>query len=546
MIKQLFSSLVILFTFNTVTAQTPCPDFEWAMNVDTLVDAIASDGIGNSYVTGTFYGTVTFGNTTLTSSGDERDIYIAKLDTLGNYVWAKKVGIEALSNGHNYGNSGGITVDSVGNVYVTGTFRGRATFGSTVLTSPLLQAPIFIAKLNASGNFVWARKIQGQNTQNGSDMYARGISVDASGHIYVTGGSTNRLVFGTIQGPTVGVFVTKLDDMGNFLWVKGSEYDQPYSSRGLDIAVDTLGNNYITGSFQGTLVLGNITLISNGENDIFIAKLDTNGNFIWAKQAGGASNYADLGNGIIIDAAGNSYITGSFNDTAVFGNTTLTTENSDIFVAKLDVSGNFIWAKQFGVTGSGAGNDIVVDAWGNTYITGTYQGSVTLGNTTLTAWDIQSDVFITKLDASGNNFLWAAQGSSEPGASGWGAGIAMDSSGNNYVAGVLGGDAVFGDYILNYGGFITKLNACSELGFNALDSSNISIYPNPSKVSFTVSGTPIGATLFITDIAGKVVYNKQTFSEQIVIETTPFTNGVYFVNIEHNGNRIVEKLIIKK
>ncbi|NQV17956.1 MAG: SBBP repeat-containing protein [Armatimonadetes bacterium] len=113
------------------------------------------------------------------------------------------------------------------------------------------------------------------------------------------------------------------------------------ADEGRSITVDDAGNSYITGTFGGTATFGSYTLYSSGENDIFVAKMDAIGIWQWAIQAGGISD--DSGYGITIDDAGNSYVTGYFKDTATFGSYTLASSGwEDIFVAKIDTNGNWL------------------------------------------------------------------------------------------------------------------------------------------------------------------------------------------------------------
>ena len=145
---------------------------------------IAVDGAGNSYVTGEFQGSATFGpgetnETTLTSAGD-RDIFVAKYDASGDLVWAKRAGGTSNDQGR------GIAVDGSGNSFVTGSFQDPATFGpgetnETTLTSAG-GSDIFVAKYDASGDLVWAKRAGGTSFESG-----RGIAVDGSGTSYVTG-----------------------------------------------------------------------------------------------------------------------------------------------------------------------------------------------------------------------------------------------------------------------------------------------------------------------------------------------------------------------
>ena len=133
---------------------------------------------------------------------------------------------------------------------------------------------------------------------------------------------------------SVALFAQNVD----WLWAKkagGTSYDSSSS-----IAVDANGNSYVTGYFYGSATFGTTTLTSSGGSDIFVAKLDINGNWLWAKKAGG-TDY-DYGNGIAVDANGNSYVTGYFYGSATFGTTTLTSSSeyyTVIYVAKLDING---------------------------------------------------------------------------------------------------------------------------------------------------------------------------------------------------------------
>ncbi len=365
-------------------------DWLWAKQaVGTDYDicrGIAVDANGNSYVTGHFDGSATFGTTTLTSSGSY-DIFVAKMDINGNWLWAKQAG------GTNEDEGICIAINANGNSYITGFFYGSATFGTTTLTSSG-DFDIFVAKLNSNGNWLWAKQAGGTDNDFGN-----GIAVDANGNSYITGDFVESATFGTTtltSSEYDDIFVAKLDINGNWLWVKqagGTYPDYFYGNYG--IAIDANGNSYVTGNFAESATFGTTTLTSSGDYDIFVAKMDINGNWLWAKQAGGTSD--DYCSSITVDDNGNSYVTGYFWGSATFGTTTMTSSgNSDIFVAKLDSNGNWLWVKQAGGTSFDCGNSIAVDANGNSYVTGYFTESATFGATTLTGSGYK-DIFVAKL-----------------------------------------------------------------------------------------------------------------------------------------------------
>jgi hypothetical protein len=133
--------------------------------------------------------------------------------------------------------------------------------------------------------------------------------------------------------------------------------------------VDGSGNSHVTGSFGGTATFGSTTLTDTKDGDIFVAKYDPDGNVLWAVQAGGIEG--NTGNGIAVDGLGNSYVTGSFQGDAAFDGTTLTSAgSSDIFVAKYDPDGNVVWVTQTGNAGQELGRGIALDGSRNSYVTG--------------------------------------------------------------------------------------------------------------------------------------------------------------------------------
>ncbi|MDT8413417.1 MAG: SBBP repeat-containing protein, partial [Vicingaceae bacterium] len=402
-------------------------------------------------------------------------------------AWAKNMG------GINYDFSTSMTIDDSGNVYTTGRFQGTADFDPGAGTYNLISSgssfDIFVSKLDAAGNFVWAKKMTGTSSNSG-----RSIAVDGSGNVYTTGSFQGTVDFdpgvGTYNLTTSGsndyIFVSKLDAAGNFVWAKkmgGTGFNSAQF-----ITTDNSGNVYITGCFENTFNPYNLT--SAGAWDIFISKLDVAGNFVWAKRIGGIGN--DIGKSIAIDGSGNFYFTGNFNGTVDFdpgaGIYNLTSAGSyDVFISKLDANGNFVWAKKMGGTDDELSFSIAVDNSGNVYSTGGFRGTadfdpgVGIYNLTL-AGGIQ-DIFVSKLDANGN-FLWAKSMGGSDYETGFS--IAVDDSENVYSTGGFRGTADFnpgvGTYNLSSAGsddiFVSKLDAngnfvwAKSIGGMASDISN--------------------------------------------------------------------------
>ena len=340
------------------------------------------------------------------------------------FGWAKGIGSTASDGAYS------VTTDSSGNVYTTGLFSGSnvdfdpAHPGTCILTSAGLK-DIFVSKFDSSGNCVWTKAMGGTGNDVGRD-----ISVDSSGYVYTT---------------------------GNF-----------------NITTDSNGVDFDPGT-------GTYYLKSNGIADVFVSKLDSSGNFVWAKAIGGVA--IDIGESIAVDSTGNVYTTGMFRKTVDFdpgdgiynlvavGTTTIYT---DIFISKLDSSGNFVWAKSIGGTGNDAGWSMTLDSTGNVYTTGSFNITTDpngvdfdpgAGTSYLTSTGL-NDVFVSKFDSSGN-FVWVkAMGGATDNDSA--DSIAVDSSGNIYTTGIFRSATVdfdpgTGTYYLNSNGggdiFVSKLNS---------------------------------------------------------------------------------------
>lgn len=208
-------------------------------------------------------------------------------------------------------------------------------------------------------------------------------------------------------------FIITSSHSQKFEWAKrigGPGYDQD-----IRIAKNVHGNVHFIGSFEGTIDFdpgaGISNLTSVGLLDVFILKLDSIGNFLWAKRIGGLGN--DSGVNIAVDSLGNIYTFGHFTGTADFdpgaGTSNVTSiGGTDIFVSKLDPDGTLLWVKSFGGSNYDLSSSIAIDDLGNIYMTGTFTETVDFdpggGVSTLTS-EGANDRFILKLGTLSLNIL---------------------------------------------------------------------------------------------------------------------------------------------
>jgi len=413
---------------------------------------------------------------------------------------------------------------------------------------------IFISKLDAAGNFIWAKQMGGP----GEDV-SYSISLDASANVYTTGYLNGTAefnpgpgTFNLISAGGIDIFISKLDSAGNFVWVK--QIAGTFGEIGNSIAIDALGYVYTTGSFTGTVDFepgpGTFNLSSAGDDDIFISKLDNAGNFVWAKQMGGTDE--DISFSISLDSSGNVYTTGYFEGTVDFdpgiGTFSLTSVGGDdIFISKLDSAGNFRWAKQMGGANFDGGNSIGLDASGNVYTTGYFEGIADfdpgVGSFDLTSAGFY-DIFISKLDTAGN-FVWAKQigGTRSDNCNS----IILDAFSNIYTTGSFMETVNFnpgaGTFNLTSAGnsdvFILKLNDATT-GVSEAYQRRLRIYPNPTKnVIYFSSPTNVQ----LSNLTGQVVATGNSVN---ILDLSEQPAGFYIVTLSDYKGQVIQKSKIVK
>ena len=323
--------LIMLFCIASLAeAQTQWAKSGGGANSNSITQ-MSQDGSGNIYIMGNFdETTMKFGNTILTNpDSGTTNFYIVKYSPSGNILWAKGLG----GSGRDYCNS--LATDAAGNVYIVGSFAGTTiSFDSFVLTNPnsgTFQSLSFIVKFNSLGSALWASSFTG--TVWWAAIEANAVACDIAGNIYVSGYFDSSVTFGslTLTDPNnsgYNKFIFKISTNSTPLWARyGDEYGNSSASSYSKICTDAIGNVYISGGFHNNIIFGSDTLHQAGYIGLFVAKFDSTGNPLWARKASGCG--AILSSDIAADANGNLFIVGGFNSADInFGNILIV--NSDI------------------------------------------------------------------------------------------------------------------------------------------------------------------------------------------------------------------------
>jgi len=552
----------------------------WAKSVSSTTGGVYSNAIavypegnGDVYVSGGFNGIVDFDpgpGTFSLSSGSDQDfaVFISKYDGLGNFIWARA--FTGIVGGVAFAIS--IAIDPVdGAVYTTGHFNGTVDFdpgpNSFYLTSGH-ENEVFISKINNEGNFVWVTRMGGPEDDFGSLV----IDPEGSRDVYITGQFKGTVdfdasmdIFNLTANGNHDIFIAKINNSGNFLWAKAIGGPGEEVSRTIVIDPTEGGKIYITGYFEETVDFDpgankfELSAIMDKEN--FVAKWDSSGNLLWAAQLGTVGSKSD--GSIALDAAGNGvYTTGSFQDSCDFnpGENIFKLHSkgkSDIFISKLTDSGEFLWAKAMGGADEDFGTAVSIqpEEDGNVYTIGRFKGTADFDpgpDEKLINSFGDDDVFISCLQYTGD-FRWSKtiRGSSTD----FSLSTAID---NNFLY-------LTGSYLSQFLSFdslrITNGNASgADLFIAKLDTRIVSVdqlkseslpinlFPNPATNQLTIGFNRteffnVGINLY--NVYGDVVYSRtdELAGQNITIDISALSPGIYFVELNVDGHRMIEKVV---
>ena len=382
-----------------------------------------------------------------------------------SWEWTSKIGSTSADV------SESAAIDKMGNIFVAGKFKNSITLDSNNITSSG-DYDIFVAKFDSQGNNLWLKSAGGTLKDEGLAVHC-----DLAGNVVVTGFFKVQASFDStiIYGPnTENFFIAKYSGSGNLIYVKNAI--GPGKSIGKGIEFDKMGNALATGYYKDTCIFGTDTLISPAESNVFLVKYDPIGNLLWANYGGG--NYDAWASSVSIDSYCNSYITGSFKDTADFGNNQMITNGgNDVFLVKCDSAGNWLWAKNGGGNNNDYGNGMRVDPLNNIAVTGSFFDTVSFPPAQPLITNGSKDGFIAYYNPQGDCMWIKTMGGLQQDK---GIDCVGDKDGNIYVTGFVNGISQFNSIVdTTVGGddiFIAKYDNSGNIIYADLAGSSAADY----------------------------------------------------------------------
>lgn len=439
----------------------------------------------------------------------------------------------------------GICLDWDGFPIITGWFAESIHFGETTLESRG-SYDMFVARYHADGEVVWAKSAGGEG-----DDYGNRVTTNMESDVLVSGSFKYTAHFGEETTITSAgdrdIFIANYSNTGNFHWVK--EAGGMGEDRAYDIVSDGEGYTYYTGVFTGKAFFGEHHIQSSSFLSSYIAKMDAAGNTLWVKKGTGGANDFSRGYGIGLDSEGSVIGCGTFSGRITYGEHSLEASGGeydfDTYMVKLNHEGGVQYLVKGGGYGMDQAMDLVTDQHGYAYMTGFFSGEVHFGNLVLESFG-KSDICIVKYNWAGEA-LWAKRAGGH--FLDYGYGISNDTLGALYVCGNFQEGASFDDHsIEGVGGmdmFIAKLLHTGDF-IPEHGGGTLFISPNPNNGRFelAIPKNKNSLTLTIYDMQGKKVMEKQLEGQNENINLSlELPLGTYILTIPENQSS--QKLIIQ-
>ncbi len=532
---------------------------------------VKSHKTNNQILMGGFIGSDLTGDFPITFKGGNADAILTQYnETDGTINWIKAFQSnfdEAVLD---------VTTDADGNIYLIGYFEGAGINAIDVdpgegvyelsVTSAISSRDMFIVKLDANGDFVWAKQVS--NPVGAAPEDGTAIRLDSNGNIYITGsfvyadfdpGEGEEIILSTGNGQSKDAFILKLDNDGNFVWVKTLKGTGNKNATNLEI--DAQDNLFVIGEFSNEIDLNPSETeeqieTSIGSNDMFLAKYDSDGNFIFGGAVAGTGN--DITSDMIMDE-NYIYITGSFEETIDFnplGTTGEFTANglNDGFLVKYSVDGTFINAMTIGgdsVTLPENANQVTFDSDGNLLVSGSFADSVTF-NDGLTETAVgMDDAYYLHLDPdfmfqgvyiiSGPQRQYIASSHNLDNSHFLGIGAMQGATEFGYPNPVAAAETTAQRTIYSFE-FDFGNMATTDINNTK---SNFTVYPNPATNWLQLKGESQAQKVQIFNAQGKLVLTNDGLQNgRVNVSFLP--KGVYFIQISDENQKMHQTKFIKK
>jgi len=508
------------------------PNWEWMKTATSVngsyAQGVAVDPEGNVITGGSFSGrSITFSGTTIVSNTANDQLFLAKYDSNGNYLWARTATsvLSAIKL---------LATDDEGNIYVAGNFNESIILDDIQLTSESTTWPSFLAKLDPQGNVLWAQAI---------DAYATSITgIKVKGdYFYLVGNyvDTNGFNLGTfpIDAAESDMFIAKFTLNGTAIWAHNLNAGTSVNATSLD--ADAVGNVYVSGSANGNVILNGETIEGYGQNDGILLKFNSDGVLSWGRTFG--SEGGDTTTNVKADDSGNIYVsTAAEASPFIINNQTIELYGMrNHIITKLDALGNYIWTKLVGGNIYDIFNSLELDSQGGIYATGHSFSTFFYENGQEEPFPVNSHHFVVLHMTAQGEVQWIKTNSVSSNSELYG--MAMSNANELYVCGAYTDNIDLDGLTANspvFSAVIAKLTGETLGTTHNTITPKFAIYPNPAKNILNIT-TDENAPFTIIDMAGRTI--AQGNIQAGTINVSSFPSGIYLLNINNTTAKFIKE-----
>jgi len=589
---------LLLFLVSFFAVCVNAQEFEWVKTSGSNQSgegaySVKTDSQGNVYMAGNYRGTVSFNpggaDTATHTSVAYGDAYLEKFDANGNFLWVK------VFNNNFEIEQPLLAIDSNDNVYFASSFENTIDLdpgtGQDLRTNTSDYENAYIIKLNSSGEYVWGKTFENNNTS----MFVKLLSlcIDKQGNVLLGGHFQSTVDFdfsSNTQNITVNFpagFILKIDSDGNYIWAKPFTYSTYGSAYVISLAVDSQNNIVAAGAFSANVDfdpgegVALYTSPGNNNTDIFFVKLNSDGEYLWSKRPVGygegniyLTGINDRITSLVIDKGDNIYFAGyyalyiNFNPgTAEFEfgqNNGCDTCYYDFknTIGKIDSSGNMVWVKVMeggnnhtlvgNGPGVGVGNVLTMNSNGRLFFGMSFNGNFdyTIEGTPGSLADVSYGMaFMEVRPADGallsvkhlpNSFMSSMGG--------------INAHGNDvYVCGKYYESLTFSDSVSITSNaqsddpFIAKYHYESDLGVTQHLYAGPVVYPNPAKnIVYIDSKSATISRVILIDVSGKVLKDQNIYYSGLTeFSLQGVATGSYFMQVYFDKGVVVNKILVE-